>query len=73
MNRASITLHAASAHSKWHSFAVREAGRAPSALPRDFRRRFFRNLNGVIDLNAEVFDRALDLGVAQRRRISPTS
>src|SRR6516225_9448231 len=27
---------------------------------------FFRNLNGVIDLNTEVSDRALDFGVAQR-------
>src|SRR5262245_59405400 len=32
---------------------------------------FFCYLNGVVDLNAEVFDGALDLGVAQRLGFIP--
>jgi hypothetical protein len=43
-----------------------EGGQSMSALPGYFRNRLFRYCQGVIDLNAEVPDRAFDLGMSEQ-------
>jgi hypothetical protein len=43
-----------------------EGGQSMSALPGYFRNRLFRYCQGVIDLNAEIPDRAFDLGMSEQ-------
>jgi hypothetical protein len=43
-----------------------EGGQSMSALPGYFRNRLFHYCQGVIDLNAEIPDRAFDLGMSEQ-------
>jgi hypothetical protein len=48
-----------------------EGGQSMSALPGYFRNRLFRYCQGVIDLNAEIPDRAFDLGMSEQELDGP--
>jgi hypothetical protein len=55
----------------WHAFPCRELGRARQLCPGTSDVDFLRNLKGVIDLNAQVSHRALDLRVAEQQLNRP--
>jgi hypothetical protein len=57
--------------SLWHAFPYRELGRARQLSPGTSDVDFLRNLKGVIDLNAQVSHRALDLRVAEQQLNRP--
>ena len=55
----------------WHAFPCRELGRARQLCPGTSDVDFLCNLKGVIDLNAQVSHRALDLRVAEQQLNRP--